>query len=177
MPTQRELASLYMDRTRAELAALEAAGFLLAGNAFPAILLVKGAPGPAELAGAPLLSGPDGDALRAALDRLGYPEDAWAACSAFALNAGAPSRLPAQELAVAVEAFDPEAVVALDTPAARALQEAWRLAEPLPVGALTRVRGRRALALGGFEAALSAEGGKQAMWSRLKLLPPLPAPL
>lgn len=178
MAFERELAQAYCDRARAELDDLLDRGFSCAGSAFPQVLLVKGRLNEAEEAGGALLGGPDGDALRAALARLGYPDDAWAALSACVAPSGGPWALAEPfELAVAVEAFDPEAVLALDSPAARSLQAAWGLPEPLGVGAPVRVRGRRVLALGGFEAALGAPGGKAAMWARLKLVPPLGAPL
>lgn len=193
-PTGRALAALYLERARREAGELARAGFLLAGSAFADVLLVKGEPGPAELAGGDLLSGPDGAALRAALARLGYPDDAWGACSSFA---GTPSGDPADgvpgapaegvvggfrpaapaDVAWAVEVFDPELVVALDAPAARALQDAWGLEAPLVEGSPAVVRGRRVLALGGFEASLSDAHAKQVMWARLKLVPPLGAPL
>ena len=174
---ERELAALYLRRARAELDDLARAGFLLAGSGFPQVLLLKGEPGPAELAGAGLLSGPDGAALRAALDRLGYPDDAWAACSTFVnISADATPAFPG-DLAWAVEVFDPELVVALDAVAAHTLVEAWELEEPLSPGAVTRVRGRRVLALGGFEASLADPKAKQLSWAHLKQVPPLRAPL
>lgn len=193
-PTGRALAALYLERTRREAGELAQAGFLLAGSAFADVLLLKGEPGPAELSGGELLSGPDGAALRAALARLGYPDDAWGACSSFAGalpggSAGGSPDAPAEggaggfrpaapaDVAWAVEVFDPELVVALDAPAARALQGAWGLEAPLVEGSPAVVRGRRVLALGGFEASLSDARAKQVMWARLKRVPPLGAPL
>ena len=177
---EREFAGLYLRRARAELDELASAGFMLAGNGFPQVLMLKGEPGPAEQSGAGLLAGPDGAALRAALDRLGYADDAWAACSVFPEPlSGNPScaLLSPEDLAWAVEAFDPELVLALDDAAAQALARAWGLSAPFEPGALARVRGRRVLALGGFEAALSDPKAKQLAWARLKQVPPLRAPL
>lgn len=177
MTGERELAQAYCDRARAELEELAAGGFVCAGSAFPQVLLLKGHLNDAEAAGGGLLAGADGDALRAALARLGYPDDAWAALAFRGPADGVRRPADPAELAWAVEVFDPEAVVALDSPAARALEAAWELPEPLTVGTPARIRGRRVLALGGFEAALGADGGKAAMWARLKRLPPLAAPL
>ena len=178
MGGERELAQLYYERTREELAGLEGCGLLLAGHAFAPVLLLKGRLNGPELAGGPLLAGDDGAALAAALDRLGYPADGWAGCSPCVRSADGSWR-PAEAtlLAEAVEVFDPELVIALDTEAADALQGAWGLDAPLVAGGVARVRGRRVLALGGFEAALSDPHAKQVMWARLKLVPPLGAPL
>ncbi len=178
---ERELAALYLRRARADLDELAAEGFLLAGNGFPSVLLLKGEPGPAELAGGTLLSGPDGAALQAALGRLGYADDAWAACSAFLgpLGGGSTGPLPAspESLAWAVEVFDPELVIALDAASSELLAQAWGGAAPFEPGAVTRVRGRRVLALGGFEASLADPKAKRVSWARLKQVPPLRSPL
>ena len=53
---ERELAGLYLRRARAELDELASAGFMLAGNGFPQVLMLKGEPGPAEQSGAGLTS-------------------------------------------------------------------------------------------------------------------------
>ncbi len=177
---ERELVGLYLRRARAELDELESAGFMLAGHGFPRVLLLKGEPGPAEQSGGALLSGPDGTALLAALDRLGYADDAWAACSSFTAPSpespsGAP--VPPEDLAWAVEAFDPELVLALDGAAARLLFQAWGLSDPLEPGVVVRIHGRRVLALGGFEESLTDPKAKQLAWARLKQVPPLRAPL
>lgn len=183
---ERELAALYLRRAQADFDDLSRAGFLLAGSGFPQVLLLKGEPGPAELAGGALLSGPDGAALCAALSRLGYADDGWAACSTFlhsdsadaqTLDAGGFCQADSADLSWAVEVFDPELVVALDPGAASALAEAWELGEPFSPGAVARVHGRRVLALDGFEASLADPKAKQLSWARLKQVPPLRAPL
>lgn len=178
MEQERGLAHLYYKRTCEELAGLAGRGLSLAGHAFAPVLLLKGELNPAERAGGKLLAGPDGTALSAAFDRLGYPSDGWAACSVCA-HAADGSWEPAAPrlLAEAVEVLDPELAVALDETAARALQAAWDLPGPFEPGRVHRVRGRRVLALGGFEAALADPRAKQVMWARLKRVPPLGAPL
>ncbi len=148
----------------------------MSGNAFASVLLVKGEPGPAELAGEPLLSGPDGKALRAALLKLGYAPEDWAAVDGYASP-----RLFRQAVAV----LDPSTLVACDEKAASLVREAFadELCEltslddaMLVPGRVVRLAGMRVLNLGGFEAALSSNAQKQVMWARLKLIPPLGEP-
>lgn len=176
-----------------ELDALVACGVLICGNAASPIVLVKGALNEAELAGADVLSGADGIALRAALERLGYaPEDFCAlAAVAGSHEAGAAPEtvagepLPPELFREALEALDPEAVVLLDGAAADAMREAYmdELAKieqfdvaMLSPGYVAHVLGRRVLALDGFEASLADARAKQRMWAYLKQLPPLGAP-
>ncbi len=178
MADERSRAPHYFERMCDEVAELTAYGFSLSGTAPSPVLFLKGTLNAAEREGGPLLAGEDGAALRAALERLGYAPGDWAACSCDIYTShGIWSHAEPQMLAEAIEVFDPELVIALDSPAARALSDAWDLSEALGVGAVRRIRGRRVLALGGFEAALSDPDGKQVMWARLKLVPPLGAPL
>ena len=175
---EREIVGMYLTRTVAELSELVRRGLLLAGSAPSDVLLVKGEPGPAELAGEALLSGRDGVALSRALSTLGYADDAWAAL-ASARRAADGSWVPVgpDDLSFAVEVFDPELIVALDPAAAVSLAEAWALEAPLVPGEPRRVLGRRVLALGGFERALDDPAQKRVMWARLKRVPPLGAPM
>ncbi len=178
MEQERGLAQLYYKRTCEELDGLAARGLALAGHAFAPVLLLKGALNPAEAAGGELLAGADGTALAAAFDRLGYPADGWAACSTCVRTAdGAWEPADPAFLSEAVEVLDPELAVALDDAAADALRAAWELGEGLEPGRVLHVRGRRVLALGGFEDALADPRAKQVMWARLKLVPPLGSPL
>ena len=145
----------------------------MTGSAYPDVLLIKECLNERELSGEPLLGGRDGDALRAALDKLGFADDAWAACSVPRIDG---DHADADLLAFAVEVFDPELVIALDPEAADALSRAWET--PISEGAgVLRVRGRRVLALGGFEKALDDDSAKQRMWAMLKTTRPLAAPL
>ena len=174
----RRLAEDCLARTREEALQLAEAGFACAGSAVAQVGFLKGELSDGELAGGELLGGADGAALRASLAKLGYPEGCWAALSTRVRTAGQPWR-PAspEDLAWAIEVVDPELVCALDDEAARALQAAWGLDVPLEDGRVTRVLGRRVLALGGFEAALGDARSKQVMWARLKLVPPLGEPM
>lgn len=172
----------YVDKTDAELDALAARGVRMGGNAFSEVLLVKGELNEAELAGGQPLEGADGKALRASLAALGYrPEDWEWLLTADA--AGAP--LDPVVFREAVCALDPATLVCCDEAAAGAVREAYAddladlpsLEEAMLVpGYVVRVRGMRALNLGGFEAALGDARQKQLMWARLKQIPPLGEP-
>lgn len=178
---------------RQELEHLERLGVRMSGNAFSPIVLVKGELNEGERAGGELLAGADGDALRAALGRLGYAPEDFCALSAVA-GAGdaavvsttpAGSALAPEVFREAVEALDPEAIVLLDDVAAHEMREAYATelaaieqfdVAMLSPGLVAPVLGRRVLALDGFEAALGDAAAKQRMWAYLKQLPPLGAP-
>ena len=162
----------YVAKAEAELSGLAARGVVFAGNALSPIVLAKGDPSEAELAGEGLLSGRDGDALRAALSRLGYAPEDW--CALATCDASG-SALPAALLAEAVAALSPLTIVACDDAAAAALGATF--GAELPAGTVTWVRGMRMLALGGFAAALEAgEDARQRAWRWLKQVPPLGEP-
>ncbi len=180
--TRGKVRSRYGAKAREELAALEAAGAVLAGNAYSSVLLVKGEPGPAERSGAPLLSGPDGTALRSALAALGYAPEDWCAVAAWD-RTGAPVTVGLMNLVVST--LSPLTVVVLDEAACAAVRDALAadlvgLASieeaMLCPGWPVHARGMRVMALGGFEAALADPGRKRVMWDRLKQLPPLDQP-
>ena len=175
-----------------ELASLRARGVVMAGSAFSPIVLVKGSLNAEERAGAVLLSGADGTALRAALGALGYaPEDFCALASVageadVSERAAEPDRpLPSEVFREALEALDPEAVILLDDAAADVMREAYADAlvaiedfdtAMLKPGLVAHVLGRRVLALDGFEASLGDPKEKQRMWAYIKQLPPAGAP-
>lgn len=167
---------VYVRKMQAELEELEQLGVQTAGNAFSTVLFAKGVPGPAEQAGGALLSGADGKALRAALNKLGYAPEDWAAIDTSA---------PPEVLRRAVTALDPSTLVACDEEAAAAIREAYAedLCELpdfedalLSPGRVVQVAGMRVLNLGGFEAALSSSKQKQVVWAYLKRIPPLGEP-
>lgn len=169
-------------KTRSELEALAARGAVMAGNAFSQVVLVKGEPSDDERAGADLLAGPDGDALRSALRALGYAPQDWVGLAAWddAGNALAPALFRE-----ALCALDPATVVLCDGAAADAMREAYandlagleRFEEALLMeGVVVHVAGMRVMALGGFAAALQDMQQKQLMWARLKQIPPLGEP-
>ena len=166
----------YVRKARAEIDAMLREGVRMSGNAFSSVLFVKGDLNPAELRGEALLGGADGRALRAALLKLGYAPEDWAA-----VNADASSRLFRQVVAV----LDPATMVACDEKAAALVRDAFAedlaaLADlndaMLAPGRLVRAAGMRVINLGGFEAALASSSQKQVMWARLKKIPPLGEP-
>lgn len=166
----------YVQKAQVELSELERRGVRMAGNAFSGVLFAKGELGPAELRGGEPLSGPDGQALRAALMKLGYEPQDWAALLV-------PEDVELLRRTVAV--LDPHTLVACDQTAANAVREAFAsdLVElsdlsdaMLEVGRPVMVLGMRVLALDGFEAALSSSRQKQRMWAYLKRIPPLGEP-
>lgn len=186
---QRKAAQL--DAVDQDLEALAARGVRIAGNAFSDIVLVKGELNEEERAGAELLSGADGTALRSALGAMGYAPEDFCALSAVAGGVEDPTGaregelLPAELFRYALETLDPEAVVLLDTTAADLMRETYADAlvaiedfdtAMLKPGLVAHVLGRRVLALDGFEAALAQKSEKQRMWAYLKQLPPAGAP-
>lgn len=172
----------YLDKAAAEIDALAARGALMGGNAFSSVLLVKGELTDAEKGGEAPFSGADGTALRASLDRLGYPPEDWA----WLLSVDAEGTpLDAALMREAVCALDPAMLVCCDEAAADAVREAYaddlavieRFEEALLApGVVARVCGMRVLNLGGFAAALADPHDKQVMWARLKQIPPLGEP-
>lgn len=186
---QRKAAQL--DAVDQDLEALAARGVRIAGNAFSDIVLVKGELNEEERAGAELLSGADGTALRSALGAMGYAPEDFCTLSAVAGGVEDPTGaregelLPAELFRYALETLDPEAVVLLDTTAADLMRETYADAlvaiedfdtAMLKPGLVAHVLGRRVLALDGFEAALAQKSEKQRMWAYLKQLPPAGAP-
>ncbi|PKQ10355.1 MAG: hypothetical protein CVT69_00145 [Actinobacteria bacterium HGW-Actinobacteria-9] len=172
------LAVLYDARTTAELA--DAAGMLPGSDRIPhggdlhaGILLVKGLPGPAEETGAPVLSGPDGDAALRALGALGV---GGAYCAVLSRpGAASDERAVAMRLRHMIESIDPWCVIALDGVAALDVSQA--LGCPTPdFGVPVRVTGRSVVAVDGLEASLTDPIRKKRVWSHLKAVA-LRAPL
>lgn len=170
----------HLAKARHEVTGLVGRGVVMGGNAFAGVLLAKGEPEAAP-DDAPL-SGPDGDALRAALGALGYAPEDWAALSTLRRDG---TRLEPALFREAVATLDPATLVLLDEAAADLAREAYadelsRLPDfgqaMLAPGEVADVLGMRVLALGGFAAALADRGAKQVMWRRLKSVPPLGEP-
>lgn len=174
-----EMDDAYRDKAEVELRALADAGVCMSGNAFSQVVLVKGE---AEMQGAQLLSGADGNALRAALQALGYAPEDWVGL--LALTADGAVCEPSV-LRRALTTLDPRTVIALDEVAAGAIRETYadELVEledlnsaALVPGVVVTILGMRLMDLGGFAASLTDPGAKQLMWARLKQLPPLSEP-
>lgn len=171
-----------LDKAAFEVDDLARRGVRAGGNAFSSVLLVKGELSDAEKSGEPPFSGEDGTALRASLERLGYPPEDWEWLLTVT-EGGEP--LDAPLLREAVCALDPATLVCCDEPAADLLREAYAddlaalesLEEAMLVpGGVVRLLGMRVLNLGGFAAALGDAREKQVMWARLKKIPPLGEP-
>ena len=105
MATERDRRrEAYVEKARAELSGLAARGVRMGGNAFSAVVLAKGDLSPEEQAGAELLSGPDGVALRKSLAKLGYEPEDW--CTICLPEPGSPGALPAPLVREALAALD-----------------------------------------------------------------------
>ena len=179
---RRDVRADAVGKARSELGRLAARGVLMAGNAFSQVVLLKGDPSEAERDGAPLLSGADGTALRAALQALGYAPEDWAGLATWD-ESGIP--LDCSLLREALCALDPATVVVCDDEAAGMMRDAYaddlvvleRIDEAmLAPGTCVRIAGMRVMNLGGFAAALADAQRKQVMWRYLKQLPPLAEP-
>ena len=170
----------FLDKAAAELEGLRARGVQAGGNAFSEVLFVRGASADEDTRGP--FTAAEHKALRASLERLGYPPECWL----WLLTCGADgAALDASLLREAVAALDPATVIAVDERAGEALRNAYaaELAELgaleqalLTPGVVAHVLGMRVLALGDFAAALDDAREKQLMWARLKQLPPLGEP-
>jgi hypothetical protein len=129
------------------------------------VLLVKGAPGPEDVAAGFALAGRDGDAARSALAALGIDAtDALALCSRP--TPGIDAAVRAQRLARYLAASDPEVVIALDTEAAEELSAA--VGARLAFGKPVERHGRVLLAVDGLEASLDDPGRKKRVWAQFK---------
>jgi len=172
----------YVAKARAELGSLADRGVQMAGNAFSSVMLLKGEPSEAELAGGRPFAGRDGEALRAALQALGYAPQDWSGLATWDKDG---NQLKADLLREAICALDPATVIVCDHAAANLLRETYA-SELLDAASGEQVvlsdgepmvmAGMRVLSLGGFDAALDDAHQKQVMWHRLKKLPPLGEP-
>lgn len=170
----------FAEKARAELAAADAlvpGSDLVAwsGALLARVALVKGLPGPAEAAGGPALSGPDGDAAEKALLALGWPECSWFATVSRSEPDADPQSI-ASRLRRQLEAVDPLVVVALDEIAAGDVAAAFELPQPLTPGRPAVFRGRRFVAVQGLEHSLGDPERKRAAWRQLQHAAP-PGPV
>lgn len=136
-----------------------------AGDPLARVLLVKGRPGPEDIAARKALAGADGEAAAKALEALGRDTSSvWATCSRpMTSEAEAVTR----RLELIVEAVDPELVLALDRQAADDVAAALHLAHiafGVPMGARGRVIG----AVDGLEASLGDAAAKGRVWRQMR---------
>lgn len=166
----QQLDGLYRAKARAEVEAAEklAKGADVVrgqGDLLADVLLVKGEPGPGDLAKKRALAGDDGLAIGRALDALGVSGARYAVCT----RVDASDRNRLTRLRLLTEAIDPRIVVLLDAAAAEDFASAYGVEQP-PPGRLTHVLGRLVLAVDGFEASLQDEARKRRVWAQLRLL-------
>ncbi len=166
----RRIDALYRAKARAEVAAAEAlvpgAGVVRGlGDPLADVLLVKGAPGPGDLAKKRALAGDDGVAIGRALDALGLSSARFAVCT----RVGKSVARRIERLRLMTEAIDPRVVVVLDAQAAEDFGRAFGVPSPTP-GVVARILGRDVLAVDGFEASLGDEKQKRRVWNQMKAL-------
>jgi hypothetical protein len=168
----------YRAKATVELAAADAlvpGASAVAGNGsvFAVVVLLKGDPGHEDVAAGRALAGPDGEAADKALAALGLdPAGAWRMCTRVAGGAGAAgdrsdTEARARRVELAVEAVDPDLVIALDLKAGEDLARAFGLATLEP-GKPVQARGRTLGAVGGLAASLGDEGAKARVWTEMR---------
>lgn len=161
------------EKARAELAdadALVLQPVRWSGSVTAEVMLVKGFPGPAEDAGGDAMTGPDGAAADAALDRLGWGTSSVFRTVSRPLSAANDDAVAAR-LHLQVEAVDPRFVIALDREAAADLERAFGLRR-MRFGVEQRSLGRRFLAVDGLEASLADETRKRTVWAQMRSAEP-----
>ena len=169
------LQAMYEEKARAEI---EWADSLVPGSGSVAgsgdvlgrTLLVKGRPGPEDLARGKALAGADGEAARKALDALGVDTSSVFGICSRPVEDAAPDRLQ-ERLAFQIEAVDPALIIALDEDAAVDVVSIAGLERPA-YGDLVEWRGRRIVAIEGLEASLADEARKRRVWSQFKAIAP-----
>ncbi len=167
------LQALYEAKVRSELAAADgdapgSDSVPSSGDLFADILALKGAPGPAESAGDPVLSGPDGAALTKALEALVSGGLTYFATLSRP-EPDVPAKRRARRVRSIIEAIDPPLVLALDAVAAEDVALAFGLAS-FGFGAPKHAGGRELLAVDGLEASLCDPARKKRVWRQLKCL-------
>jgi len=174
----KRLQELHEARVRAELDAADGLApgsdaIRSRGALLPEIAVVKGLPGPAEVAGGQAVSGEDGEAVLKALARLGHNPEA----TFFTLSRPEPGLEEEKRrarLRLQLEAVDAPLILALDPEAAEDVARAFGLGV-LPFGQVVEGCGRRFVALEGLEASLANESAKRRVWSQLSVARPLEA--
>ncbi len=140
------------------------------GDVMAEVVLVKGGPGPAEASGGGALTGQDGEAIRKALEALGF-DSPKVFCTLSRPSGPIDAAEAARRICEQVETVDPQAVIALDGTAASDLAAAFGLPRLEP-GKTRAHHGRTFLALDGFEASLGTTSRKRKVWNQLRNLKP-----
>jgi hypothetical protein len=143
-------------------AALSESPVLTTGSAPADVFIAKGTASPLDLSRAEALAGEDGVAVRKALAALGWDTSLFGLC----VSAGETALEPAS-LALAIEAVDPDLVIAVDETAALSVAAALG-ADPLVFGTPRQIQGRSVLAVDGLEDSLADDARKRRVWQQLK---------
>ena len=146
------------------------------GDPLGRVLLVKGEPGPEDVATRRALAGVDGEAAAKALEALGMdPSSAWATCSR---PRKADEQAVSSRLRLIVEAVDPALVICLDPLAGRDMARALGLGTLAPGVPATHM-GRVVGAVDGLEASLGDPAAQARVWRQMRAvaaaLPQAPA--
>jgi hypothetical protein len=167
--TAAQLAALYDAKAVAELADAEAQAGGPAcgwrGEPLSRLAFVVSAMSPDDVAAGGPLSGEAGDAAGKAAAALGVDSDVFVVASRPTAALAPQAR--SSRLVLALEAADPQVVIALDTDAAADLADAYGL-EPLVPGRAARARGRVLGSAGDFVASLGDEKAKARVWGAMK---------
>ena len=149
---------------RAQRAALDPYRDCLAGDDFAIVVAICSE----ELPGStPMVERSDIEALRKALEAMGYLPDS------LALIDLAARQLSPGELRILVEQIDPVAIVALDSPSSAALYASFGSAVRDCVDIREGVKvlmGRKVVSIDGFAASLEDPERKREAWQRLREL-------
>ncbi len=164
------LAKLYRAKAKAEVRDADAlvtgaAAVACDGDLLARVVLVKGSPGPADLAPKRAMAGEDGEAAGKALGALGYdPESVFRMCSRPSAKGDPEARV--RRVRLIVEAIGPALAIAADPEAAEDLGAAFGV--ELDVGAPVEVPGYTLLALEGLEASLGDKKAKARVWEQFR---------
>ena len=175
VPEQNTVKEAYFNKENSQFQQLLDKGLVMSGNAGSSVCILKGQLTQKDKTA--LLSGRDGDALRAALKALGYEPYDWVA---FATSYISDADIPYALLRQAVSACSPAVVILCDGQAVNVFRDAWadelsalpELDDALMApGKVVRLLGMRVLNLNGFESSLQNPAEKQEKWAWLKQIP------
>lgn len=179
-----QLRESYEAKAVSELAAADvlvpgSAAIAGSGALFAAVVLLKGNPGEEDRAAGRALAGADGEAADKVLVALGLDPDAtWRMCTRVPSDGGcdagadagagdAAADARARRVELAVEAVDPDLVIALDLEAGEDLARAFGLPRLEP-GRPRPVRGRTIGAVSGLADSLADPRAKARVWAELR---------
>jgi uracil-DNA glycosylase len=167
---ETDLERAYREKARAELDLADAEAGVTeppswTGAPLARTMLVKGMPGPDDLASGTALGGADGEAAAKALEALGY--DPHSVIALISRPSSAEQEARSRRVRLQIEAVDPARVVSLDRIAAGDVAEATggELAQP---GVAVEWMGRTLLWVDGLEDSLVDERRKADVWKQFQ---------